>query len=93
MNTGRDIQGLRALSVGSIVMGLLGGALFWWAPMGIVFSLSGLMLGAVDWISARRRSLDQRLSIVGFLISAAALTLGAVIAVLGLQIITLGTTR
>jgi len=91
-NTNQEIQGLRALSVGSIVLGLLGGAFYWWAPLGIILSLSGLMLGLIDGISARRRSLDFRLSIVGFLICAIALTLGLVIAFLGLQTVTLGST-
>jgi hypothetical protein len=90
MNTNREMQGLRALSLGSIILGLLGGVFFWWVPLGLVMSLSGLMLGFVDCISARRRPLDYRLSIAGLLVCAAALALDIVIALLGLQTITFG---
>jgi hypothetical protein len=90
MNTKNDIQGLRARSFGSIALGLVGGVFFWWVPLGMVLSLSGLMFGFIDCVSARRRSLDYRLSIAGLLVCAAALALDIVIAVLGLQSITFG---
>ncbi|HWY85380.1 MAG TPA: hypothetical protein VNX28_01580 [Gemmataceae bacterium] len=47
-------------------------------------------MGFIDSISARRRSLDYRMSIVGLLICAAALALDIGIAVLGLQTVTFG---
>jgi hypothetical protein len=56
----------------------------------MIFSLTGLMLGFVDCVSARRRSLDYRLSIVGLVIAGLALVLNIVIAYLGLQIVTFG---
>jgi hypothetical protein len=90
MNTNTEIQGLRALSFGSIVLGLFWSGFVWWVPLGMVLSLAGLTVGFIDWVSARRRSLDYRLSIVGLLVCAAALTLNIVIAVLGLQTITFG---
>jgi hypothetical protein len=90
MNTNRENQGLRALSFGSIALGLLGAFFYWWLPLGMVVSLCGLTLGFIDWESARRRSLDNRLSMVGLVLSAAALALCIVIAMLGMQTITFG---
>jgi hypothetical protein len=81
---------LRSLGVASIIFGLLGGVFFWWVPLGMVVSMSGLLIGFVDWVNTRRRSLDNRLSIVGLLISGATLALDIVIALLGLQIVTFG---
>ncbi len=78
-------QGLRIFSVASIVFGVLGAAFYWWVPMGMVLSLGGLMLGFVDVMIARRRSLTFRLSLVGLLVCAAALALDIVIFRLGLQ--------
>ncbi len=81
---------LRGLSVTALVFGVLGGAFYWWVPMGIVLSLAGLMFGFVDWTAARRRSLDNRLSIVALLLSLATLALDIVIAYRGLQTWTFG---
>ena len=55
-----------------------------------VSSLTGLMLGFVDGMMARRRSLDFRLSIIASVLSVAALALDIVIATLGLQTVTFG---
>lgn len=85
MATDSTPKTLRGLSVSSLIFGVLGGGFYWWVPLGMVFGLTGLMFGFVDWTMARRRSLDYRLSIVGVLLSVAALTLDIVIAVLGLQ--------
>ena len=85
MATDSTPKTLRGLSLSSLIFGVLGGGFYWWVPLGMVFGLTGLMLGFVDWTMARRRSLDYRLSIVAVLLSVAALTLDIVIAVLGLQ--------
>ena len=90
MNAERETQWLRAVSFGSIILGLLGAAFYWWVPLGMVFSLAGLMYGFVDWVHARQRSLDYRLSMVGLLVCVAALALDIVIAALGLQTFTFG---
>jgi len=81
---------VRSLSFGSILLAVLGGAFFWWVPMGMVMSLAGLTLGFVDWTAARRQSLDYRMAIVGILLCVAAFALDCVIAYLGLQTITFG---
>jgi hypothetical protein len=83
-------QGLRIFSMGSILFGLLGGAFCWWVPLGMVLSLTGLMLGLIDAAIARRRSVTFRLSLIGMLISVVALVLGIVIYSIGLQTVTFG---
>ena len=90
MATDSTPKTLRGLSLSSLIFAVLGGGFYWWVPLGMVFGLTGLMFGFVDWTMARRRSLDYRLSIVGVLLSVAALTLDIVIAVLGLQTWTFG---
>jgi hypothetical protein len=82
--------GTRWLSYASIVLAFIGAAFFWWVPMGIVLSLAGMMFGLVDWMAARRRSLDFRLAIAGVVMGALALALCSVIAALGLQTLTFG---
>jgi Na+/H+ antiporter NhaD/arsenite permease-like protein len=90
MQTSNQPQNLRSLTVSSIVFGLLGGAFFWFAPLGIVLSMTGMLLGIADSTIARKHSVDLRLSIAGILISAVALTIDIVIVVLGLQLWTFG---
>ena len=80
----------RSLSLSSLIFGILGGACYWWVPMGIVLSVAGLMFGFVDCMMAQRRSLDYRLSIFAMLLSAVALFLGIVIAYFGMQTVTFG---
>jgi hypothetical protein len=88
MNTSNTSGTFRSLSVIALVCGFLGGAFYWWVPLGMVLGLSGLLLGMIDWIMARRRSLDYRLSIGAMALSVATLTLSIVIAALGLQWVT-----
>lgn len=82
--------GIRWISYSSLVLGILGGACFWWVPMGIVLSLAGLLFGFVDWTVARRRSLDYRLAIAGACVSALTLAFCCAIAALGWQLLTFG---
>ena len=90
MDTGLTRGDLRRMTITSILFGSLGGCFYWWVPMGIVLSLTGLTLGVADWSFARRRSLDRRLSLIGILLGLAALSLDLVIAFLGLQTVTFG---
>jgi hypothetical protein len=90
MNANPMDRTLRALGIGSIIFGFVGGAMFWWLPMGMMLSMTGLVLGLVDCLNARRRSWDYRLSLAGLLISAAALVLCIVVAALGMQTVTFG---
>ena len=89
-NTGETPATIRAFSVSSLVFGVLGGVFYWWLPMGIVLSLTGLVLGLVDWTIAHRRSLDFGVAIIATLLSAIALSLDIVIAYYGLQTVTFG---
>jgi len=88
MAVNKSVSSLRNFSIGSILFGIAGGALYWWLPLGMVFSLTGLILGFIDAVSARRRSADFRLSIVGMVVSAAALVLCIAIAAYGMQTVT-----
>jgi len=90
MNTSKTPTSLRGLSVTSLIFGVLGGVFFWWLPLGMVLSLTGLVLGFIDGTMARRRSLDFRLSILAIVLAGAALSLNIVIALLGLQSVTFG---
>lgn len=90
MNAGRTSSGLRLVSISALIFAFLGGAFCWWLPLGMVFSLTGLLFGFADWMMARRRSLDFRLSIIAVVLSIVALSLDVVIAVLGLQKVTFG---
>lgn len=82
--------GLRSLGIGSILFGILGGAFCWWLPLGMVLSITGLLLGLADWGNARRRSLNYWLSLTGMAVSLACLALDIVFAALGLQTVTFG---
>jgi len=88
MTTEPTPRTLRGLSIGSLVFAVLGGVFYWWVPLGMVMSLTGLVLGFVDWMMTRRRSVDFRLSLVAILLSIAALALNVVIIYLGLQSVT-----
>src|SRR5262249_6478649 len=80
----------RIFSVASIAFGLLGGVFFWWVPFGTVASITGLVLGSIDGMIARRRSLTYRLAIAGVLVSLATVALDIVIALFGVQTWTFG---
>jgi hypothetical protein len=79
----------RGIGIASLVFGLLGGAFCWWTPLGMVLSLTGLLMGFAGWTMARRTTAGMRLSVVGLLISLVALILNGVIAGLGLELIKL----
>ena len=53
MNINKQSVALRGVSLASILFGILGGCFFWWVPLGIVLSITGLMFGLVDSLSAR----------------------------------------
>ena len=87
METYKMPVSIRALGTTSLILGLLGGALYWWTPLGMIVSLTGLVLGFVGWTMARRMTIGLRLSIAGMLVSLATLILDSVIAELGLELI------
>jgi hypothetical protein len=83
----------RSLGIASLTFGLLGGAFYWWTPLGIVLSLTGLLMGLVGWTMARRATAGFGLSVAGMLLSLATLILDWVIAGLGLELIRLQALR
>jgi hypothetical protein len=84
---------VRGIAVASLVFGLLGGAFCWWTPLGMVLSLTGLLMGFGGWTMARRMTVGIRLSIAGTLVSLATLVLNCVIAGWGLELIKLHALR
>ena len=90
MSAEKTSGSVRGLSFGAMILGVLGFATFWWVPMGIVLSLTGLVVGFADCTMARRRSVDRPIAAVAIVVSLAALVLGIVIAWLGMQIWTFG---
>jgi hypothetical protein len=77
----------RGIGIAALIFGLLGGAFYWWTPLGMILSLTGLLMGFVGGTTAPRKSTGLGLSIAGMLVSLAALTLNCVIAGLGLELI------
>jgi hypothetical protein len=77
----------RALGIVGLVFGLLGFAFYWWVPLGIVLSLTGLMMAIVGWVSGSHQVGQAGLVFAGLLVSAAALALDLFVAVKGLEII------
>jgi hypothetical protein len=75
------------LGIASLIFGFLGGAFFWWTPLGMVLSLTGLLMGFVGWTLARRMTAGFTLVIAGILLSLAAVILDGVVAGLGLELI------
>jgi hypothetical protein len=78
---------IRGLGITSLVFGFLGGAFYWWTPLGMVLSLCGLLMGFVGWTLARRKTVGFGLSVGGVLLSLATLILDSVIAGLGLELV------
>jgi hypothetical protein len=79
----------RSLGMASIAFGILGAAFFWWAPLGMVLALTGVLTGLVGWIDAVRKSKGYRFAVVGTILSTAAFILGLVIALGGWELIQL----
>jgi hypothetical protein len=70
-----------------VVLALLGGVFSWWTPLGMVLSLTGLVVGLVAWLNAAARADLRRLAVCGTVLSAAAFVLGLGIALLGLEFV------
>jgi hypothetical protein len=87
METTKTPLSIRGLGITSLVFGFLGGAFYWWTPLGMDLSLTGLLLGFVGWTVARRTTTGFGLSVAGMLLSLAALVLDSVIAGYGLELV------
>jgi hypothetical protein len=79
----------RALGIAAVVFGILGLATYWWVPLGMVLSLTGLVMGFVGSISMPQRTNRFTLSLLGLIIAAIALAIDVMIAVRGLETINL----
>lgn len=90
MNTTPAQRDVRVLTVTALIAAVVGGAFYWWVPLGIVASLAGLMIGFADWTRARSRSLDSRLSVLAMALAVVVLAVDIAVALLHLQTITFG---
>jgi hypothetical protein len=93
METTNAPVSMRRLGFASVILGLLGAAFFWWTPLGMVLSLSGLAAGFIGWISGRRRPGGVGLAVGGMVLCVLALILDGVVAGLGLEILKFGELR
>jgi hypothetical protein len=48
----------------SLIFGVLGGIFCWWTPMGMILSLTGILLGFAAWMMARKLTAGLRISVV-----------------------------
>ena len=87
METSTTRISLRNIAYASLILGVLGGVLCWWLPMGMVLSLAGLLTGTVGWVTADRRAHTIRLLIGGIGVSTAAFILNLVILALGRDLV------
>jgi hypothetical protein len=78
----------RGLGIVTLVLGILGAAFYWWVPLGIILSLSGLILGLFACFIGTPRLSGYGAALAGLLVSIADLALDVIIAFLGLQMIT-----
>jgi len=77
----------RSLAVAALILGLLGLVTYWWVPLGMVLSLTGLMLAIVGWVSSSRLGASTGLIVAALIVCAAALALDVLVAVRGWEII------
>jgi hypothetical protein len=89
METYKVPLSVRGVGIASLCFGVLGGAFYWWTPLGMVLSLTGLVMGFIGWTYARPRTTGWGLTIAGMLLSLLVLILDSVVADLGLELIKL----
>jgi hypothetical protein len=75
----------RTLGMISVALGVLGLALFWWVPFGMVIALTGLLFGAVGWVRSTHTGITPAWAIVGTLFGLAVVALDIAIAAGGLE--------
>jgi len=78
---------VRILGIVSCVLAVLGGAFYWWLPLGIVLSLSGLASGFIGWVRSSRHGGMAVLLGCGMLL--AVLALGVDVAAAWMNLVTI----
>jgi hypothetical protein len=76
-NTFARRQNLGILATG---LGVAGAVFFWWAPVGIILSVAGLIVGLIAWVRVEREASNHLWVFAGILLSIAALVLDVIIA-------------
>ncbi len=78
----------RALAFTSIVLGLIGLALCWWLPLGLVVSFAGLIIGIIGLIRSSVHTTYRRIAVVAALFCLAVVVFDLVLGANGLDLIT-----
>jgi hypothetical protein len=73
------------LGIFSMIFGLLGLALCWWTPTGMILSVAGMTIGLVGCIMSRRG--DRTPPAAGLIFSTASLAVCWIVAAWGLELI------
>jgi hypothetical protein len=64
----------QALAAATWLLAVLGAVMYWWVPLGMVLSLSGLVAGFIGWVRQPRRAGGLvAMLVVGMLLAGAAL--------------------
>jgi hypothetical protein len=79
----------QVLGFASVVLGLVGAALYWWTPLGMLLSLTGLLIGAATWVRSVGTGRAPGWAVAATLLCLAALTLDLVAAWQGWELIQL----
>lgn len=79
------------LGVCSLILGLLGLAVCWWTPTGMILSLAGMVLGLVGCATGRRAGWP--LPAAGLILSSASLAVCWIVAAWGMEFIRLHALR
>jgi hypothetical protein len=83
----------RTLGLISVALGVLGLVTFWWAPLGMVVSLTGLLFGAVGWVRSTRTGVVPAWAIVGTLFCLAVLAFDIAVAYGGFEFVQMSAFR
>ena len=83
----------RALAYSSLILGLIGLALCWWLPLGLVVSLAGFVVGIISLIRSAVHTRQRWFAIASTLFCLAVLVLGFVLGGNGWDLITFGALR
>jgi hypothetical protein len=87
----RTTTGIGSQTLGIITwaLGILGAALFWWDPMGIVLCIAGMVTGFIGWARLPQTGGRVALIVTGFVFCALALAVDIYLVTQGFEIVRL----
>lgn len=83
----------RALAFTSFVLGIIGLALCWWLPLGMVVSLAGLVVGIIGLVRGPVHTTYRRLATLAALFCLAVLVFDLVLGASGWELVTFSALR